>query len=311
MAESFSDNPLKAFEFAWLELTNRCNLQCVHCYAKSGPYEPSTYGLETGDWISILSEIRELGCKRIQFIGGEPLLYRDLRKLISHARSLDFEGIEVYTNGTHLTPNDIDFFQDHGVDLAFSFYSDNDHDHDSITTVAGSRKKTLRSILAALDRKIGVRVGVIQMRENFGSAERAVTLLRSRGVAKVGVDRLRGARRNEPPMSEAQLFDELCGSCWRGQLAINSAGDIHPCVFSSFCSVGNVRHGVHSALHSPALQSFRAKVREIDHLRGEHSAGCRPDESTCNPRMDCYPCSPQCNPYTCRPANCQPCMPNE
>ena len=24
-------------DFLWLELTNRCNLQCVHCYTQSPP----------------------------------------------------------------------------------------------------------------------------------------------------------------------------------------------------------------------------------------------------------------------------------
>jgi sulfatase maturation enzyme AslB (radical SAM superfamily) len=27
----------KPLDFLWLELTNRCNLQCTHCYADSGP----------------------------------------------------------------------------------------------------------------------------------------------------------------------------------------------------------------------------------------------------------------------------------
>src|SRR5208283_2388709 len=28
---------LRGLDFLWLELTSRCNLQCVHCYAESGP----------------------------------------------------------------------------------------------------------------------------------------------------------------------------------------------------------------------------------------------------------------------------------
>ena len=88
-------------DFLWLELTNRCNLQCVHCYADSGPTaEKGT--LSKADYIGLMREAFRLGCRRVQFIGGEPTLYRDLPELIRTARQMGFEFIEVYTNLTIL-----------------------------------------------------------------------------------------------------------------------------------------------------------------------------------------------------------------
>jgi uncharacterized radical SAM superfamily Fe-S cluster-containing enzyme len=61
-------------EFLWLELTNRCNLRCVHCYADSGPHGYKLDRLVADDYRRLIDEARELGCDQVQFIGGEPTL---------------------------------------------------------------------------------------------------------------------------------------------------------------------------------------------------------------------------------------------
>ena len=55
--------------FVWLEITGRCQLQCKHCYAGSGP--AGTHGrMTTGDWRRVIDEAAELGVRWVQFIGG-------------------------------------------------------------------------------------------------------------------------------------------------------------------------------------------------------------------------------------------------
>ena len=67
--------------FLWLEVTSKCNLYCVHCYADSGP---SAMGDRVGTtrWLSLIDEAAALGIKAVQFIGGEPLLHPDIVPLI-------------------------------------------------------------------------------------------------------------------------------------------------------------------------------------------------------------------------------------
>lgn len=85
------------FRHLWLELTRKCNLQCVHCYANSGPDLPISDGMTTHDWLVLLRSSRAEGCSSVQFIGGEPLIYPDLPLLLQEASSLNFEEIEVFT----------------------------------------------------------------------------------------------------------------------------------------------------------------------------------------------------------------------
>ena len=47
-------------EFLWLELTNRCNLKCVHCYSESGPDGHRADQLLGSDYERLLDEAEEL-----------------------------------------------------------------------------------------------------------------------------------------------------------------------------------------------------------------------------------------------------------
>src|SRR6516165_7403770 len=88
--------------FLWLEITAKCNLFCTHCYADSGP-QGELYGDMTySDWTRVLNEAAELGCRSVQFIGGEPTMHPRLEDLVDQANHRGFEFIEVYTNVTRL-----------------------------------------------------------------------------------------------------------------------------------------------------------------------------------------------------------------
>jgi len=68
---------------AMLYLTQRCNLRCVYC---SSPLR-HTPELDTAQWLAILDQLADLGCRRLTLLGGEPLLRADLPELIARARA--------------------------------------------------------------------------------------------------------------------------------------------------------------------------------------------------------------------------------
>lgn len=49
-----------------------------------------------------MREAYDLGCRKLQFIGGEPQLNRDFHKLLVTANTIGFEFIEVFSNLTQL-----------------------------------------------------------------------------------------------------------------------------------------------------------------------------------------------------------------
>ena len=93
---------LAGLSFLWLEITRRCNLTCAHCYVESRPDLPLTDGMAFADWCRVLDDARALGCRRVQFIGGEPTLYPHLPRLLEHAVHAGFSQCEVFTNASLL-----------------------------------------------------------------------------------------------------------------------------------------------------------------------------------------------------------------
>ncbi|MHB0999703.1 MAG: PqqD family peptide modification chaperone [Armatimonadota bacterium] len=85
------------------ELTERCNLRCVHCFegaGKSAKLEPSTD--EVMSWIDKFLDIPNV---MIDLTGGEFLMRSDWRELMQHLVDRKASGI-ILTNGT-LIDNDI------------------------------------------------------------------------------------------------------------------------------------------------------------------------------------------------------------
>jgi molybdenum cofactor biosynthesis enzyme MoaA len=82
--------------FLWLEITGRCQLECVHCYAASGPGR--SHGIMTEwDWCRVIDQAAALGVRMVQFIGGEPTLHPGLPALMERALAGGMT-VEVYTN---------------------------------------------------------------------------------------------------------------------------------------------------------------------------------------------------------------------
>jgi len=105
-----------------IDLTYRCNLNCVHCYCKGSEeiYAPRSTlqasgnlpenqtpktenrELTTEEWKKILDEIHQEGCLWLCFTGGEPLLREDFLDIYSYAKAKGFI-ITIFTNGLLLT----------------------------------------------------------------------------------------------------------------------------------------------------------------------------------------------------------------
>ncbi len=283
---------MQGVRFVWLEITGRCQLECVHCYAESGP--EGTHGsMTTADWRRVIDQAARLGVGTVQFIGGEPTLHPDLPGLVDHAGAAGV-GVEVFSNLVHVSPAMWETFSQPGVSLACSYYSDDPARHAAVTGRPGSHARTKANIAEAVSRSIPLRVGVIDLGEEQRS-ERAVAELKALGVTDIGTDRLRqvgrGARGRVPAAAE------LCGSCASGVLAISATGEVWPCVFSRWMSVGNIRDAT--------LAEITAGVR-FGEVRRELLAVFDPPQTPCVPNM-CNPqCGPSCSP-ACRPANnCRP-----
>ena len=250
---------LDGLNFLWLEITGCCNLTCSHCYANSGPDLALIGRMKLADWCRVIDQAHAVGCRRLQFIGGEPTIHPDLETLLEYATQVGFRRCEVFTNATMLREALIQTFKNLGVMVHFSFYSFDPVVHDEITGQKGSFERTVEGIRQLARRRVRLAAGIILLPQNAAHLKQTQKFLRQLGVNRIVNDRVRGVGRGQQFLPRTTMPQaELCGECWSGKLCIDSNGDAHPCVFSRFVSVGNVLDdGIDMIVAGARLRAFR------------------------------------------------------
>lgn len=295
-----------SLDFLWLELTNRCNLRCVHCYADSHPGSGHRDVLTTQDYENTMRQAFELGCRRVQFIGGEPQLHPDFLPLVKTARAIGFDFIEVFSNLTFLHDETVQYAAENRVHFATSVYSDEPTEHDAITTVRSSHTRTMKNLKNLIANGVNTRAGVIMINQPPETAERTERFLRKIGVQRVRTSIVREFGRGEEVLGRAAQMSGLCGHCWNGKLCITPDGSALPCVMSRQWPVGNVLdESLASIVRGDALSNVRSSIYEAVWL--PRTADARRLAENCPQSCDPTVCLPDfCDPSTSCPQSCEP-----
>ena len=81
----------------YVEITNRCNLNCATCYNRSG-MNRETVEIAPETLEMLIETCRPYGLRRLLFSGGEPTLQPDLEDFIRRVRALGY-AVKLDTNG--------------------------------------------------------------------------------------------------------------------------------------------------------------------------------------------------------------------
>lgn len=122
-------------------VTNKCNLQCKHCYRDAGKEFQNELTTEEG--FALLDEIAKANFKLMVFSGGEPLMRSDILELTEHAFSLGLR--PVYgTNGSYLDLETAKSLkQAGGAAVAISLHMIDKERHDNFCGVQGAYDMSL------------------------------------------------------------------------------------------------------------------------------------------------------------------------
>ncbi|HWU01266.1 MAG TPA: radical SAM protein [Novosphingobium sp.] len=252
-----------ALDFLSLEITQTCNLHCGHCYADASPFVRNR---EVVDWSAAIAQAGALGCRKVQFIGGEPTIHPRLTALAREAHEAGFGFIEVYSNLVRVPSVMLDDFVRLGVHVATSFYSRHAATHDAVTRSPGSFVRTVKGIRAVLERGIDLRVGMTLTERNAAHVEETVAFLLDLGVKReaIAMDTARPIGRGMAGagvVDVASAMDSLCGQCWRGRLTVSWDGKCYPCVLARCHVVGDLaRQTLAEVVAGRNLESFRRRV---------------------------------------------------
>ncbi len=112
----------KNFSIFWeIVPGNMCNLRCLGCYAAENA-RPDKKILEKDKIKLVINHIINLGCDKIDILGGEPLMYEELPFIVQHFKKKNFKSFfGIVTNGILLDYKKACRFKNVGLDqITFS-----------------------------------------------------------------------------------------------------------------------------------------------------------------------------------------------
>ncbi|MCI7505695.1 MAG: radical SAM protein [Coriobacteriaceae bacterium] len=175
--------PNRVIPWIALEITERCNYSCLHCFNAQGN-ERSKRELSLSQVDGLLDEARASGINAVLITGGEPLLHRDFREVVSAVYGRDMFVHEINTNGSLLDRETLGFLKSFGEmpDLKISF--DGLGYHDWMRDCPGAEKAALRALELSVEEGFPVYVQMNVNRKNRGSILSSLCLLDRIGVSR-------------------------------------------------------------------------------------------------------------------------------
>ena len=163
--------------------TNRCNLNCLHCYSSSTA-DRSNDELSTAEAKQLLSGLAEVNCPVVLFTGGEPLLRDDLFELLAEARRLGLQTV-ISSNGTLIDSAAANKLAEVGVNYVGISIDGDQEFHDQFRQVRGSFKAALEGIESC--KKAGIKTGLrfTITKSNAGQIPFAFDLATSANVRRI------------------------------------------------------------------------------------------------------------------------------
>jgi len=137
-------------------VTRRCNLKCVHCYAHARDEEFSGE-LSTSEGKAILDDLAAFGSPVVLFSGGEPLVRPDLIELAEYAVGKGMRAV-ISTNGTLINRRIAGDLKKVGLSYVGISLDGLDEVNDRFRGVKGAFRKAMDGILACQD--AGIKVGL-------------------------------------------------------------------------------------------------------------------------------------------------------
>lgn len=151
---------------AW-EMTQACNLACVHCRAGAS-CDPAPDELSFEECISLIDGIAQVGSPILIMTGGEPLLRPDFFELAEHAKKSGLR-VALATNGVLVTPEVARRVATVGIDrVSVSLDGPSAEEHDAFRKVAGAFDASLHGIGNLREAGVPVQVNTTLTRRNRG-----------------------------------------------------------------------------------------------------------------------------------------------
>ncbi|MBF0457115.1 MAG: radical SAM protein [Nitrospirae bacterium] len=161
--------------FLSLNITNKCNLQCKYCYIRDDKLDKSILDAEYSkeEIFKIVDEFYEMGTRMIYILGGEPLIHKDIGKIIDYIVNKNIY-LHITTNGTLIERKLDEIKNVHTLCVSL----DGIEDHNDDLRGKGVFNQAIKGIKSAVNASIPCRVHAVLTRKNLHEIRTIVELCR-------------------------------------------------------------------------------------------------------------------------------------
>ena len=203
-------------------VTRRCNLKCVHCYAQADD-TTSDSELRFEEGRALIDDLAAFGVPVLLFSGGEPLVRPDLPELAAYAVSKGMRAV-ISTNGTLIGPRMARTLKDIGLSYVGISLDGMEDVNDRFRGVPGAYRKALEGIRNC--QEVGIKVGLrfTINRFNVGEIPAVFDLLEAEAVPRVCFYHLVYAGRGSALVKDDLSHDQTRQAV---DLIIDRTADLH------------------------------------------------------------------------------------
>lgn len=210
------------------EITTKCNLNCKHCLINHHPKKE----LSTEDCFLIIDLLRKLGCKQLNFTGGEALIKKDFFKILDYSNKKRIIN-NLFTNGTQINKKNINYLKRYisyiGVSLE-GMEKEND-----FVRGKGSYNKTINAIKLLNKVKIPFAIYLTLNKKNIKNLKRTLKKIKKFNYSHISLNELvlRGrARKNKRELylnvNRKEIFGILKAIFPNEKFKVKKGCDINP-----------------------------------------------------------------------------------
>ena len=156
----------REIDYVRISVTDRCNLRCIYCMPEDGIQMMQHEDILTYDEIVRVCRIfAVMGIKYIRLTGGEPLVRRDMLRLIKSIKAVEgIEKVTLTTNGVLLSGM-IQDLKDSGIDGINISLDSLDRETYTHMTRYDCLQQVMEGINEALRLQIPVKINCVSMRD--------------------------------------------------------------------------------------------------------------------------------------------------
>ena len=275
-------SPVPSLRYLELQITDRCNLRCKHCYIGDNIFsELSVKQIET-----ILGEFEAMQGLRVMITGGEPLMHGSFQKINAMLPGFFVRKV-LFTNGLLLDQSLLKILNVDEIQISIDGLEDA---HDALRG-KGTFKKALHAVEQAVGSGFEVSIATMVHNKNLGDFDKMDRIFGKMGIKDWTVDIpcLTGRLRDNP---DFMIPPEVGGkylkyghgeglhggaggyACGLHLMAVMSDGRIAKCSFYGDKPVGSIKEGLRECwrkIKPLRLADLQCDCDAVEICRG----GCR------------------------------------